>query len=70
MNHLLYIKRKENKLYQKEVAKKIGIHEQTYSRKEKGQLEFTITEGRMLAKIFDCTLDDLFGGDHHIKKTS
>lgn len=63
MNHSLYIKRKESKLYQRDVAKKLGIHEQSYYRKETGQLPFTIPEGLMLAKIFDCTLNDLFGGE-------
>ena len=61
MNHKLYIARRENKLYQKEVAKRIGMHEQTYARKERGELEFTIREGAMLAKIFNCSLNDLFG---------
>ena len=61
MNHNLYIARRENKLYQKEVAKKIGMHEQTYARKERGELDFTIREGLMLAEIFSCSLNDLFG---------
>lgn len=61
MNHKLYIARRENKLYQKDVAKKLGIHEQSYYRKEKGQLEFTIKEARRLARIFNCSIDDLFG---------
>ena len=60
MNHQLYVKRREKGLYQKDVAKKIGIHPQTYFRKERGLMEFTVREARMLAKILDCTIDDLF----------
>lgn len=69
MNHLLYIKRKESGLYQKDIAKKLGIHKQSYSRKERGEQDFTIQEGIMLAKLFNCTLDDLFGSVAH-EKTS
>ena len=61
MNHLLYIKRKENKLMQKDVAAKIGIHPQSYHLKESGKREFTISEGKKIAKVFKCKLDDLFG---------
>lgn len=57
----LYIARRENKLKQSDVAKKIGIHRQTYYLKESGKSPFTIDEGLRLAKLFDCTLDDLFG---------
>lgn len=62
MNHKLYVVRKENKLYQKDVAKKLNMHPQTYHLKETGKKDFTIREGKMLAKLFNCTLDDLFGG--------
>lgn len=58
-NEKLYIARKENRLKQKDLAKKINVSEQTYSRKEKGK-DFTQTEMIMLAKIFNCTLNDLF----------
>ena len=56
----LYIKRREKRLKQKDVAKKIGIHPQSYHLKETGKRQFTIQEGLMLAKVFDCTLNDLF----------
>lgn len=57
----LYVIRRENRLKQKDVAKKIGIHPQSYHLKESGKREFTISEARKLAKLFNCTLDDLFG---------
>ncbi|WP_346207654.1 helix-turn-helix domain-containing protein [Caldifermentibacillus hisashii] len=56
----LYVARRERNLYQKDVAKKLGIHLQTYHEKESGKRDFTLREARMLAKIFDCTLNDLF----------
>ena len=63
MHHKLYIARRENKLKQKDVAKKINIHPQTYYQKETGKKDFTLTEAKRLAIIFNCTLDDLFGGE-------
>lgn len=60
MIHKLYVARRERGLYQKDVARKIGIHPQTYHEKETGKKQFTIREGLMLAKMFGCTLNDLF----------
>lgn len=60
MNYNLYIARKENKMRQKDVAKLIGIHAQSYYLKETGKREFTISEGRKLAKLFNRSLDELF----------
>jgi len=62
MTYGLYVKRRENKLKQEDVAKMIGIHKQSYHLKESGKRQFTIEEGLRLAKLFNCTLDDLFGG--------
>lgn len=59
-NYKLYIKRKESKLKQVDLAKKIGIHKQSYYLKESGKNDFTLTECRMLVQILDCTLNDLF----------
>lgn len=66
MNHNLYIARKENRLLQKEVAKKISISSQSYHLKETGKREFTVTEAKRLARIFNCTLDDLFGEEMEV----
>lgn len=57
----LYVARRERDIYQKDVAKQLGMHPQTYYTKESGGKDFTLTEAIMLAKIFDCTLNDLFG---------
>ncbi|PJO45137.1 helix-turn-helix transcriptional regulator [Lysinibacillus xylanilyticus] len=56
----LYVARKENKLNQKDVAKELGIHSVTYSRKEAGDKEFTLSEAFKLAEIFETTVDELF----------
>jgi len=60
-NIKLYVARRERGLYQKDVAKRIGLHPQTYHEKEVGKTEFTIREALLLCKLFDCTLNDLFG---------
>lgn len=61
MYYKLYVARKENKLKQVDVAKKLNIHSVTYSRKETGEKEFTLTEAFKLAEMFDTTVDELFG---------
>lgn len=63
MEHQLYIARKERRLTQKETAKKIGIHPQSYHLKESGKREFTLSEAIKLAEIFECSLDELFRKD-------
>lgn len=68
MIHNLYIARRESRLYQKDVAKKLGIHPQTYHEKESGKKEFTIKEGKRLARLFNCTLDDLFAERTEVSK--
>lgn len=60
MNHQLYIARRESHLRQKDVAKKLGIHPQTYHEKECGKKDFTMTEAKRLAVIFNRSLDELF----------
>lgn len=60
MTQKLYVVRREKRLKQKEVAKKIGMHPQSYHLKESGKRQFTIDEGRRLAKVFGCSLNDLF----------
>lgn len=60
MHHKLYVARRERNAYQKDIAKKLGIHPQTYHEKESGKSEFTLSEAKRLAEIFDCTLNDLF----------
>lgn len=57
----LYTIRNEHNMPQWKVAKFIGINKQTYHLKETGQSDFTIPEAKRLAKVFGCTLDELFG---------
>lgn len=66
----LYTFRRENRLKQREVAKRIGIHPQSYHLKESGKREFTISEGKQLARLFNCTLNDLFEDDKYIVEKS
>ena len=60
MHYKLYVARKENKLKQIDVARKLDIHSVTYSRKETGEKEFTLSEALKLAEIFETTVDELF----------
>lgn len=65
MHFGLFVARKERKLKQKDVARKLGIHRDTYGRKENGVLDFTLSEAFLLAEMFETTVDELFrkGGD-------
>ncbi|QQK77845.1 helix-turn-helix transcriptional regulator [Salicibibacter cibarius] len=56
----LYVARKERRLSQYNISKVIGIHKQTYYLKENGKKEFTLSEAKQLAEIFDTTVDELF----------
>lgn len=60
MHYRLFVARKENKLDQKDVAKELGIHRVSYSRKETEDKEFTLSEALKLADLFDTTVDELF----------
>lgn len=55
----LRLARLERELSQKDLAKKIGVHELTYSRKERGQREFTRTEIDNLAAALDLTNNEV-----------
>lgn len=60
MHHKLYIARREARLSQIKVARMLNISNATYSLKENGKADFTLSEARKLAEIFGCTLNDLF----------
>lgn len=60
MHIQLFIKRREAKLQQKDVAKVLNIHPVTYSRKETGSSDFELQEAFTLANYFGCTVDELF----------
>lgn len=61
MHYKLFVKRRESKMKQVEVAKMLNISNATYSLKENGKADFTLREASKLAKLFGCTLNDLFG---------
>lgn len=56
----LYVARKENNLKQRDIARLLNMHEVTYSRKERGELDFTLSEAFILADYFNTTVDVLF----------
>jgi len=60
MNSKLFVARRESGLLQKDVAEKLHISKQTYYKKEKGIVEFKQKEMIKLARIFNCSLNDLF----------
>ena len=51
--------RKANGYRQSDLARLLGIKQNTYSRKENGKIRFTIDEITILAHIFRVTYDDL-----------
>ncbi|KAA6475124.1 helix-turn-helix transcriptional regulator [Bacillus swezeyi] len=61
MYSTLFITRKEKRKSQKDIAKVLNIHAQSYHLKEAGKREFTLTEAQKLAQYFNTTLDNLFG---------
>lgn len=60
MYYGVYIKRKQHKFTQKDIANKLYMSIPSYQNRENGKLEFSIREGKRLAKLYGCTLDDLF----------
>lgn len=59
---VLYIKRKETKLSQEVVAKKLGVTRITYSLKEMGKHPFTLDEAKILSELFGMSIEDLMCG--------
>lgn len=53
-------KRNEKGLSQEEMAKKIGISKNNYYLKEKGKLDFNLSEVRLILKILDCSYEEIF----------
>ncbi|KKB75322.1 MULTISPECIES: helix-turn-helix transcriptional regulator [Bacillus] len=61
MYSTLFITRKEKRKSQKDIAKVLNIHTQSYHLKEAGKREFTLSEAKKLAHYFNTSLDNLFG---------
>lgn len=49
-----------NALSQTEVAEKLGIGIKAYNYRENSKQEFTLTEAKKLADLFNLTIDELF----------
>lgn len=60
MQSRLMILRKESGLYQKDVAKYLGITGEVYSHKERGIRQFTADEMFKISDLFNKTLDEIF----------
>lgn len=56
---LLRIARLEKELSQKQLANIIGVYELTYSRKERGEREFTRTEIDNIANALELSNDEV-----------
>lgn len=53
-------KRCELKMTQKELAEKLGMSPKSYSQKENGIHDFTLTELLWMCNIFKCSISDIF----------
>ena len=47
--------------YQRDIAFILGISQNTYSDKETGKTNFTVSEIKMLRKMFNVTYEELLG---------
>lgn len=59
LTNRLIILRDENNLTQEDVAKILGISKSSYSRKESGKTEFTVSEFNKLLNLFKVKFEDL-----------
>lgn len=60
ISRLLEYRRKHG-YTQQQIADKMGMHYSTYGKMESGEIKVDIEKGLKLAKIYDVTLNDLFG---------
>ncbi|MBV5122211.1 helix-turn-helix transcriptional regulator [Bacillus halotolerans] len=56
----LFVARKEKRKSQREIAEVLKISPQTYHLKESGKSDFLLAEARVLAQLFERSIDDLF----------
>ena len=63
MTRKLKVLRAMKEVKQEEVAEMLGITVTTYSKKENGKSDFTISEAKKLATFFDCTIEEIFFED-------
>jgi DNA-binding XRE family transcriptional regulator len=50
----------KNNISAPEMAKKLNMHPTTLRKRLKGTLEFTVTEAKQIADMFNLTIEDLF----------
>lgn len=60
MNIKLRAKRVEKMMTQAELANKLHISAQSYNHKEKGKIDFTLSEIQDLMYYLDCDFNDIF----------
>lgn len=60
MQSKLIITRKENNLYQKDVAKVLNLTPESYSMKERGRIQFKANEMFVLSEFFNKKIEELF----------
>jgi len=59
-NNKVKAKRVEKNLSAVEVSKKLGISKTTYYKKERGEIDFKMSEAKQLSEIYECQLEDIF----------
>lgn len=52
--------RGERGMYQRDVAEHLGITNETYGMKERGQLQFSMNEMFMISRLFETSMDEIF----------
>lgn len=60
MYYRLMAIRKKEKITQSELAKKLNIHRVTYGLKERQEMDFTISEAKLLGKELGVPWNELF----------
>lgn len=55
--------RAEHDYNQQDMADYLGIKRTTYHNKETGKNDFTVSEAKQIAKLFDTSIDDIFFTD-------
>lgn len=64
MNRKLRAYRQFKDLSQSEVADLLGISLHAYHNKESGKSDFSLREAKILADLFNVTIDDIFFNDN------
>ncbi len=64
----LMVLRKKNKITQKDLAKELNIPKSSYSKKERGECNFTIRQAKIIADYFNKTIEEVFFPNENPKK--